>query len=114
MYCIETIDLVHKFSENEIALKNNVSLQVVENTVYGSLVPIGAGFAIWFLGVGMLAWEYSYVLPYNHGTIDYLIGSAQFANRSIPPINIQFLAVIYFVVITVASYILYAAKNEKG
>ncbi len=33
------------------------------------LVPIGVGFVIWFLGVGMLAWEYSYILPYNHGTI---------------------------------------------
>lgn len=78
------------------------------------LVPVGAGFIIWFLGVGMLAWDFSYVLPYNHGTIDYLISSHQFKNRSVPPINIQFLAIIYFVVITVASYILYAAKNEKG
>jgi hypothetical protein len=62
----------------------------------------------------MLAWEYSYVLPYNHGTIDYLISSAQFKNRSLPPINIQLLAVTYFIVITLASYILYAAKKEKG
>jgi ABC-2 type transport system ATP-binding protein len=42
MYCIETIDLVHKFSENETAL-NRINLQVIENTIYGFLGPNGAG-----------------------------------------------------------------------
>ena len=42
MYCIETIDLIHKFSENETAL-NRVNLQVIENTIYGFLGPNGAG-----------------------------------------------------------------------
>ncbi|MBA2621215.1 MAG: ATP-binding cassette domain-containing protein [Acidobacteria bacterium] len=42
MYCIETINLIHKFSENEIAL-NCVNLQVIENTIYGFLGPNGAG-----------------------------------------------------------------------
>lgn len=78
------------------------------------LVPVGTGLIIWFSGIGLLAWDYSYVLPYIHGTIDYLIGSAQYKNRNLPPINIQLLAVIYFFVITVASYILYAVKKEKG
>ena len=92
-----------------VALQYLISLQFKN-----FLVPIGAGLVIWFTGVGMLAWDYSYILPYNHGTIDYLIGSAQFKNRNIPPINIQLLALIYFVAITLASYILYAAKKEKG
>lgn len=78
------------------------------------LVPVGVGFAIWFLGVGMLAWQHSYLLPYAHSTIDYLISSGNFGNRSELPINVQLLAGIYFVVITFASYILYAAKKEKG
>ena len=38
MYCIETIDLVHKFSEDEIAL-NFINLQVIESTIYGFLGP---------------------------------------------------------------------------
>ena len=42
MYCIETIDLIHKLSENEIAL-NRINLQVIENTIYGFLGPNGAG-----------------------------------------------------------------------
>jgi hypothetical protein len=78
------------------------------------LVPIGTGFALWFLGVGMLPWNYSYIFPYIHGTIDFLISSGQFGNRKVPPINIQLLSVIYFVLITIVSYVLYVTKKEKG
>lgn len=42
MYCVETINLIHKFSENETAL-NRVNLQVSESTIYGFLGPNGAG-----------------------------------------------------------------------
>lgn len=91
-----------------LALQYLISLQFKN-----FLVPVGVGFAIWFLGIGMLAWEYSYILPYNHSSLDFLINSGQF-NRKIPPINIQLLAVIYFVVITFASYVLYVTKKEKG
>ncbi len=42
MYCIETIDLTHKFSNDETAL-NRVNLQVSENSIYGFLGPNGAG-----------------------------------------------------------------------
>jgi ABC-2 type transport system ATP-binding protein len=41
-YCIETINLTHKFSAHETALKS-VNLQVVESTIYGFLGPNGAG-----------------------------------------------------------------------
>ncbi|MEP6900507.1 MAG: ABC transporter permease [Actinomycetota bacterium] len=92
-----------------LALQYLISLQFKN-----FLVPIGAGFVIWFLGVGMLPWEYSYIFPYLHGTIDFLMSSGQFNNRKIPPVNIQLLAVIYFVVITIVSYVLYLTKNEKG
>jgi lantibiotic transport system permease protein len=78
------------------------------------LVPIGTGFVLWFLGVGMLAWEYSYIFPYVHSTLDFLISSGQFGKRKVPPINIQLLAVIYFALFTIASYVLYVAKKEKG
>lgn len=42
MYCIETINLSHKFSADETVL-NNVNLQVEEGTIYGFLGPNGAG-----------------------------------------------------------------------
>lgn len=41
-FCIETVDLTHKFSADETAL-NSVNLQVPEKTIYGFLGPNGAG-----------------------------------------------------------------------
>lgn len=78
------------------------------------LVPIGVGFVVWVLGIGVLSWEYSFIFPYNHGVLDFLMSSNQFANRKIPPVNLQLLAAIYFVVFTVAGYVLYLTKKEKG
>ena len=92
-----------------LALQYLISLQFKN-----FLVPIGAGFAIWFLGVGMLAWEYNYILPYSYSTIDFLMSSGQFANRKIPPVNLQLLAIVYFAFFTIASYVLYVTKKEKG
>jgi len=77
------------------------------------LVPIGTGFALWFLGIGMLSWEYSYLFPYIHSTIDFLISSGQFHHK-VPPINIPLLAVIYFAVFTVAGYFFYVTRDDKG
>jgi hypothetical protein len=92
-----------------LALQYLISLQFKN-----FLVPVGAGFVIWFLGVGMLSWEYSYIFPYIHSTIDFLISSGQFGKRKAPPVDIRLLAVIYFTLFTIASYILYVNKKEKG
>lgn len=78
------------------------------------LVPVGAGFAIWFLGIGLLSWEYSYLFPYIHGAINYLSHSGQFGNRKMPPVNVELLALIYFFAFTVAGWALYITKKEKG
>jgi lantibiotic transport system ATP-binding protein len=40
--CIETIDLTHKFSNDETAL-NSVNLELAEGSIYGFLGPNGAG-----------------------------------------------------------------------
>lgn len=90
-----------------LALQYLISLQF-----RNFLVPIGVGFVIWFLGIGMLSWQYSYIFPYIHSTIDFFVSSGQ--ARRIPPVNIQLLAVIYFAVFTLASYILYVTKKDKG
>lgn len=91
-----------------LALQYLISLQF-----RNFLVPVGAGFVIWFLGIGMLAWKYSYVLPYTHSTLDYFISSGQFGKRKLPP-NLQLIAVIYFALLTIVSYVLYVRKKEKG
>jgi len=77
------------------------------------LVPVGAGFAMWFLGVGLLSWEYSYLLPYNHGAISFLTASGHFAGRQLPA-RLELLALVYFAAFTAAGWALYVTKKEKG
>ena len=89
-------------------------LALLSLTFKNFLVPIRVGFVIWFLGVGILSWEYSYLFPYVHGTLDFLISSGQFGKQKLPPFNIQLLAVIYFALITSFSYVLYVTKKDKG
>lgn len=42
MYCVETVNLTHRFANNEIVL-NDVNLQVIKSSIYGFLGPNGAG-----------------------------------------------------------------------
>ncbi len=42
MYCLETTNLVHQFSDNEIVL-NDINLKVAEGSIYGFLGPNGSG-----------------------------------------------------------------------
>jgi ABC-type multidrug transport system ATPase subunit len=42
MYCLETHDIIYKFSEAEIVL-NNIELLIAEGSIYGFLGPNGAG-----------------------------------------------------------------------
>ena len=77
------------------------------------LVPVGAGFAIWFLGVGLLSWEYSYLFPYNHGAINFLTATGHFAGRNLPA-SVEHLALVYSAAFIVAGWILYVTKREKG
>lgn len=90
-----------------LALQYLISLQFKN-----FLVPIGVGFVIWVLGVGINSWEFSYFLPFSQITTDFLISSGNLKRE--PAINLQLLAMIYFVVITTVSYFLYVTKNEKG
>lgn len=76
------------------------------------LVPVGVGFAVWFLGIGLLAWEYSFLLPYNHGAIRFLMSVGKF-DKAIP-VNTEILALAYFAAFTVAGWFLYVTKKEKG
>ncbi|MBS1795503.1 MAG: ABC transporter permease [Acidobacteria bacterium] len=77
------------------------------------LVPVGVGFGLWFLGIGMLSWDYSWLFPYNHGTIDFLLNAGQF-KKAPPPVDVGLLAVFYFAVFTAAGYFLYLYKSDKA
>lgn len=76
------------------------------------LVPVGLGFAIWFFGVGLLSWEYSHFLPYNHGAINYMTAAGHIKREVF--IGLEYLALAYFAVFILAGWFLYITKSEKG
>lgn len=76
------------------------------------LVPIGAGFVIWILGIGLLSWDYSFVFPYILSGLDFLKSSGNL-KRDLP-VNLQWLSLVYFFVFLGAGWFLYVTKSEKG
>lgn len=76
------------------------------------LVPLGAGFAIWLAGAISLSWKYSYLFPYLHGGIDFIVGGGQL--DLVLPINMQLLSLIYFAVFSTAAFSLYVLKRDRG
>jgi lantibiotic transport system permease protein len=76
------------------------------------LVPVGIGFMLLIGCLIAIQWEYSYALPYSY-TIQNHFRSSELG-ISFPGPNIHIMAIIYFIVFTVAGYALYITKKEKG
>jgi hypothetical protein len=91
-----------------------IALQYLISLKYKNfLVPVGLGFIFWIAAIGSLSWKYSYLIPYTYCMFNYLKG--QTGGRAVTPaLNIHWLAVGYFFVFTILSYILYITKKEKG
>ena len=77
------------------------------------LVPMGAGFLLWIMALGSLVWRYGYTIPYTYVMFNYLKGESV-SKTAKPAMDIHLLAIGYFVVITIVSYVLYISKKEKG
>ena len=77
------------------------------------MVPMGVGMAIWILSIGALPWEYNYILPYSHAVIDYTATVPSRVSHALP-VAAPVIAAAYFLVFTVAGYVVYALKGDKG
>ena len=86
-----------------IALQYLISLQFKN-----FLVPVGAGLAMYVAAMFATGWRYTYVLPYSYCALTFL------SAKKPMPVNIQGWAIGYFIVFTIAGYILYITKKEKG
>lgn len=91
-----------------IALQYLISLQYKN-----FLVPVGAGFVFWVGSLGALTWKYGYIIPYTYCAYHYLQSGVE-NKATIPSFNYHWLALGYFVVITVVSFVLYVTRKEKG
>jgi lantibiotic transport system permease protein len=74
------------------------------------LVAIGVGILLWILSIAVLSWQYGYLIPYTYCSLNYLNSQA----KALRGVNIHAWAMGYFVLFTIASYLLYINKKEKG
>ena len=88
-----------------IALQYLLSLQFKN-----FLVPIGAGLAIFLAAVIANSWQYVYLIPYSYCMVSFMRSQGRFSST----IPIHLLAIGYFLFFTIASYVLFIVKKEKG
>lgn len=91
-----------------------IAIQYLVSLKYKNfLVPVGLGICCWIAAIAVLSWKYGYLLPYTYTMFNYLKSHGG-GRAVIPSVNIHVMAIGYFVVITIVSYILYITKKEKG
>jgi hypothetical protein len=91
-----------------------VALQYLMSLKYKNfLVPIGIGFLLWVCGLACLSWQYGYLMPYTYCMFTY-VKSGGSARVILPTVDLRLMAILYFIVITLISYILFVTKKEKG
>jgi hypothetical protein len=91
-----------------LALQYLISLQFKN-----FMIPIGVGLIVWVLSIGMLSWDYSFLIPYAYCSLDFVSQPGQKFPREFP-VNLQILAFGYFLIFIFVGYILYLTKKEKG
>jgi hypothetical protein len=76
------------------------------------LAPLAIGMAMWILSIGTISWSYNYLIPYSYTGLDYLIVEYR---RAVPlPASPRVIAAACFSVFTVAGYVVYASRRDKG
>lgn len=91
-----------------------VALQYLISLKYKNfLVPVGTGFLIWVASISALSWKYGYTIPYTYCMYNYLKSGVQ-SRAATPAVDIHLMALGYFVMITMASYLLYVTSKDKG
>lgn len=74
------------------------------------MVSLGSGIALWIASIASLTWKYSYTLPYSYSSLYFFNIAGRFKHQ----INFSYWSLGWFFIFTVAGYILYITKKEKG
>jgi hypothetical protein len=77
------------------------------------LVAIGTGFVAWVTALAILPSRFNYVFPYTYTVLEYLKDGTK-SKAVIPTVNIHWFALAYFAIFTIAGYVLFVTKRQKG
>jgi lantibiotic transport system permease protein len=77
------------------------------------LVPVGVGAAGWIFSLVLINTRFNYLVPYNYTGIDYLVSTGHRTSQNLPA-SLWVLSCGAFVVITLASYVIYSRREDKG
>jgi hypothetical protein len=77
------------------------------------LAPIGIGFMAWVAALAALSWQHAGLVPYAYTMLDYVKENP--GTRAIAPTaGMHAFAIGWFVLFTVAGYVLFVTKEQKG
>jgi hypothetical protein len=76
-------------------------------------VPLASAGALWILALGSLAWRFNYLVPYGYAAIDYTTETPSRVSHQLPA-GTSALGQGCFVAFTLAGYVLYARKADRG
>jgi len=77
------------------------------------LVPVGVGFMTWVGALAALSWKDGYILPYIYTMLDYLRDDPK-TRITLPTSQINAWAISYALCFTLAGYLLFVNKQQKG
>lgn len=87
-----------------------VSLQYLVSLVSKNfVVPVGVGMALFIAGLIGVKWKYGYLIPYSYCALEFSGARHLQTNASI-----WVWALGYFILFTLAAYILYLTKKDKS
>ncbi|MBL0357463.1 MAG: ABC transporter permease [Chitinophagaceae bacterium] len=89
-----------------IALQYLISLQF-----RNFMVPLGAGIVLLVAATFAIQWKYGYIVPYTYAALNYF--QLRSATTQMVPVNIHLLAVGYFTLFIIVSFIFYTYKKDK-
>lgn len=74
------------------------------------LIPLGCGIGLFVASMIAMNWKYGYLIPYIFCTLTFVGPRASVVS----PIAIHWIAMLYFLIFMIASYVLFINKKEKG
>ena len=91
-----------------------IALQYLLGMVFKNfIVPVGIGFILWLTVVFGAEWKYAFIMPYSYSWLYFLNGKSAFSLSGIS-INIDYMAIGYFIAITTIAYVIYVLKKDKS